>query len=706
MEILWIFVTLPILVALLETKSRENKRTSELRRIYEEGRLSERDAVALGMKEAASQASEMMETQSKNEIKSADTLQHESKQDAKTFVAKSAANSGDTETASPTQTQLPQKHHFSVISLLLAVGVALIFGVGVMLIGSIRSSLSVGGWLAALCAGSALLFGASAMARKRWHLQRTGEAFFLFGTSFLTLSIWATGALGMFGNGLSGYHNPWMLALAAAILTAVSCLALQLYRDIGWSISALCGFCMTYVCFCKAVCPNNGMFCLAIGVYAAAVACFIEPLKRKFPLLFEKSGDIYALYVTFVGCVLLMLHASEHSPLIGVGALCLAAAFLSPTVSRRLNGWTALPVAILILSGFGMVCYHLMVSEWGWKTDPFKTLLCMMTAAVLLLILFSERYFSKAEGGFLAAFCVMVGVTQFYLIGGFVLNTIADESLVMVGAVALLLMTAVAAISLGNRCFFGSLAVESVVVLCCLAELLFSVEETIVIAAMIAVAVCGMVFTFIKPLRTRVSDFFFPLMAFYGGYAGAYTWGDEGIFASTLFCVMILASGIVFWLFAIENRTNHVRQYVQGIFGGAMIVMSFPALAECSLIGELDDVNGIIGTLYMAIFALLIVLTIRQSQNQFTPLRKLLIILYCLPFLLLCQMLLDDYCIWTILGFLVVAAAAAYLWRLCVKWKHPRCSVFSFIVMLAMLFVTIMLIRTEGEWRLYDSITL
>lgn len=200
--------------------------------------------------------------------------------------------SGDPEGMQPAAVK-QETSNLSAITAMLSVGVLLVIFAGLIFVRSAWSSLTDGGRLATLAAGSVLFFGTSALARRVWKLERTGMAFFTLGAAFLPISVWAAGYLELLGDGLSGPDNPWLIALAFASFTVIALIAVRIYRMKGWGIAFLCGLTVTYLCLAEAVTLHRDMsaaaFLTAVAVYALI---FVFGAKAAAPRLPAEIGTV------------------------------------------------------------------------------------------------------------------------------------------------------------------------------------------------------------------------------------------------------------------------------------------------------------------------------------------------------------------------------------------------------------------------------
>ena len=328
--------------------------------------------------------------------------------------------SGDPEGMQPAAVK-QETSNLSAITAMLSVGVLLVIFAGLIFVRSAWSSLTDGGRLATLAAGSVLFFGTSALARRVWKLERTGMAFFTLGAAFLPISVWAAGYLELLGDGLSGPDNPWLIALAFASFTVIALIAVRIYRMKGWGIAFLCGLTVTYLCLAEAVTLHRDMsaaaFLTAVAVYALI---FVFGAKAAAPRLPAEIGTVlepfafglgglaavgiwgYSLYTA--GNVL--FESDFDGWHCAVPFFLAAFLFFAPAVTGRLNQWTVLPVSLMTVPAFLTLLSPLYRPVFHWHGLHYAAgsylCLCLLITALLWLILLQTNSLpDETRGGFL-----------------------------------------------------------------------------------------------------------------------------------------------------------------------------------------------------------------------------------------------------------------------------------------------------------------
>ena len=300
-------------------------------------------------------------------------------------------------------------NRISAITLMLSVGVLLVIIAGLIFVRSAWGSLSDGGRLATLAAGSVLFFGTAALAHRIWKLERTGMAFFTLGAAFLPISVWAAGYLGLLGDGLSGAGNPWLIGIAFASFAVISLIAVKLYRQKSWGIAFLCGLTVSYLCIAEALTLHRessaAPFLIAATVYALLLIFGARPLSVRIPQEIGSVLEPVAVAVSILAaitafcfaagsCVSLLAENSSGSWLYAVPAFLAAFVFFSPVFTERLRNSTVLPVSLLAAPAFtallipvfrSVFCYE--KGEFTISADSTYIALILMICALLWLIL-------------------------------------------------------------------------------------------------------------------------------------------------------------------------------------------------------------------------------------------------------------------------------------------------------------------------------
>ena len=393
---------LALSIWLLVTQKKAKKQRDVLERLYRRGELKTEDAIAAGLlkKQSISQKPAAAEPPIANpEEKPQGTIVTEKPPEV---------------TSPPPEPVKPKKEKqpISAISILLAVGVTLVIIAGLLFVRSTWETLSDGGRLAVLGAGSLLFFGASALANRVWHLKRTGAAFFTLGTAFFPISVWAAGSFALLGKGLAGASNPWLLSLAAASFTILACLAVRKEKQIGWSIAVMAGFSVTYACLCRGIIKNDGVFFLAITAYVLLLAYAVKPLAHKFPPYISKAAELFAIAAAFCAIPLLLLAEKNTTVLFGIGALMLVAAFLSESIASRLKMGTAFVACGLVVCGFAMALHPFYRHNFAWGDGNFSAFIGILTAVVMMTLHAMERNSKAEQLSYRLAYYVTAGFSQ------------------------------------------------------------------------------------------------------------------------------------------------------------------------------------------------------------------------------------------------------------------------------------------------------
>ena len=285
----------------------------------------------------------------------------------------------------------PKQLNISAISAMLAVGVVLVVVAGLLFVRSQWDSLANGGKLTILGAGSLLFFGVSALAHRVWKLERTGMAFYTIGAAFLPLSIWAAGYFELLGNGLSGASNKWTITLAFAAFTVTALAAVPIYQQIGWGIATLCGFSATYLCFTYALTEvltdDRAPVLLCAGLYALLLTFSANLLKDKLPKPIGKAIVPFSLGFAIFACILQFTEIYASKGMIAAAAaLVCAACWFAPAAAEKLENWAVSPFGVMSFYGFAKMFYPLTNREMADYLALHETGWLQLTAIVCILV--------------------------------------------------------------------------------------------------------------------------------------------------------------------------------------------------------------------------------------------------------------------------------------------------------------------------------
>lgn len=330
--------------------------------------------------------------------------------------------------------RIGQNVHISAISVMLSVGTALIIIAGLIFVRSAWDTMGSFGKLLTLAAGSGLFFGASALARRAWSLERTAMAFFTLGAVFLPISVWAAGCFELLGKELSGTGNPWLIALSFAAFTPIALYAAKNYRQLGWGIAAAAGAALAYYFAAggllrtislpdgsrKAV--GMAVFCLAAAIPAPVLAFRCEELAARLHSPMNRIPAPLAAGITAVSGILTFAcfdagkAGHRLTALYAAAFILIAAALLAPVFAERLKNLTMIPVTGYLLLGCAMLLFPLYDTVFRQYDAETGNLLRRngdvyasavgMTCAVLILILLLLRVLPETvrKGGLIAAF--------------------------------------------------------------------------------------------------------------------------------------------------------------------------------------------------------------------------------------------------------------------------------------------------------------
>ena len=351
----------------------------------------------------------------------------------------------------------------SAISVMLSVGVALIIIAGLIFVRSQWETMGAPGKLATLAAGSGLFFGASALAKRAWHLERTGMAFFTLGAVFLPISVWAAGYFGLLGARLTGADNLLLIALSFASFVPIAVIAAHSYRQIGWGIAAVTGGALAYYFAAGGLAkqislPDHTWTPVAMAVFVLAAALpaplltygaprFRSRLRApmdRIPVPFAACFTCISAVMTLV-CFTQELTDRSLTALYAGALFLIAAALLAPMITDAMKDFVMVPVAGYVLMGLGMLMrplYYSVIRLTDEQTGEvlqknIATFIALILAAGALLFLIAHLSNILPEtiknGVFYASLSLTAAACGFQLID------IAHPNAVMIAATVILL---------------------------------------------------------------------------------------------------------------------------------------------------------------------------------------------------------------------------------------------------------------------------
>lgn len=591
----------------------------------------------------------------------------------------------------PKPSQLKEEIKVSAISVMLSVGVALVILAGMLFVRTAWDSLTGTGRLAVLGAGSALFFGASAMAHKLWHLERTGTAFFILGSVFLPLSIWAAGCFDLLGKPLAGASNPWLLALSCGTFTVISLLAVRIYKKTSWGVLFLCGFTLTYSFAAIGIFDQLTPFGAALSALALAFCLFAEPLSKNLPAPIGKPLPIFSIAVAFLTIPLILAQWDDNYLVQGIAGFLAAACFLTPNSLRSLKPFASVPMCGMCIYAFARLGQPLLPDElhpaaYTVSSTELAILVCIVCALLMLLLVCSKALPDDSVSGFQAVYCIIAAVsigisTLFALIEG-------DFHLLTVIASGLLpLIALVSAIRSTKPLMRGFLAAETSAFFSVLSfylgtrlEISESNSTTLWLFGLFLAG--GLLFRFVKPIRTTFSDFLFPICTLLFGYVCSDDFFHDNI---AYFGVAAMAVTVPAFLhLAYEGGKRGCAQHVHALLSPIALFLTILALTENCPHPNID--SGVFTLIWSACAPLLGFLSYFTVKRGFNSVRKLTFAAFLIPPLyvgVFAPSLEND--IYPVLLSALNACACAILWRIFSARGMRKLSTASFALMLILL---------------------
>lgn len=581
----------------------------------------------------------------------------------------------------PAPIQQPkEKKTISSISFMLAVGVVFIILAGVLLVRTQWESLAAGGRLAVLAAGSVLFFGASALAHKLWKLERTGSAFFILGSAFLPISVWAAGYLELLGKSLSGASNPWLMSISFGIFAIISLLAVRIYKKTGWGVLFLSGLTISFAWLAQAISGEHAYQIAALAVFICAMNYLAKPLSERLPLPISKPLPTFSLVAAFLLIYLVLIHPSEHPLVYGVAGILTAACFLTPYALRSIKGFAAIPVCGMSLYGLAELMHPL--TDNGAFSLPAETVaafVCIFCALCMLLIAAAEKIPEDTAVGFRAAFYLCAGaglLVTFYCIA----SAVEYHWLLFTANIILFAATILHTLRTG-KAFPKGLAAAEAVLLCMGIGVFFgeSIEidyEPLTLLLIPALLLLFWIpFHFCKYLHTTFADFAFPLTVGFFSFCLSISFDSEWQ-ANVSFGIMLFLT-VVFWLLATEHRTRTISQHFFAVFS-PLALCSAALLTNFTTFWDLDSDLFFLGWTVLSLG--FVFLTYFTTKGKFHSVRKLLFNLFLIPPIVLALILGNDASgIYILADILITAAACLGVWRIFSVHGMRKRSTFSFL---------------------------
>ncbi len=181
-----------------------------------------------------------------------------------------------------------KKQRFNPVNVILIIGVFFIITAGVLFTGSTWQHLGDPVRIAILASLSVLFFSISELSAKKFKLQRTAAAFFVLGSAFLPVTLFASGYLELFGSWFSAFGAGRFLlyATAAALLGIAALRGTFLYKSMVFAWTALSSLTAVIVCSSWHIWGSAGPLALVLAGYCAALvltAAFQEKHRADQP---------------------------------------------------------------------------------------------------------------------------------------------------------------------------------------------------------------------------------------------------------------------------------------------------------------------------------------------------------------------------------------------------------------------------------------
>lgn len=615
----------------------------------------------------------------------------------------------------PYRVSPPQRQtgfNVSAITVMLSVGVVLIVVAGLLFVRSAWSSLSDFGRLLTLAAGSGLFFGASALARRVWKLERTGMAFFTLGAAFLPISVWAAGYFHLLGDALSGASNRWLIALSFASFSVIALIAVRIYKQLGWGIASLCGLTLTYLYAASAASKiitdsqsSAAVFLIAAAVLALGFAYSSRVVRYRLPLAIGRAYEPFAVgYTGCAGAAMLSTLAADRAwGLCAAAVFCTAAAFFAAPMAERLKQASAVPVTLLGLLGFGKLLHPLLdqreIALLIFSDTQYAALLCMICAGVWLILLTAKLLPAHIRTG--------AQYAGYALIGTSLAASLLDPDpnvICLIAVICMLLLILLhtrkivwkpASILLAGVCFVLACQIYVFVDFYTHSDHKYAQQQLLLFAVLMMLNFG--IFRFTKKHCTAVSDLLFTVTA---GIAAIDIVSDSRPAPAQIPALLILALLILlYWALALAHDTHKPIQHVYAVLTPVTLLAA--VLASQDMFLHADSVTV---TIVWSLLSFVVGFgTYFTTKKRFHTVRRLLFGLTVVPPVLLGIFGNDRaYGNPMILRQLICIAAALAVWQIFAARGRRYLSAASFSTALLLVTETTYFILRD---RVFDGKT-
>lgn len=278
-------------------------------------------------------------------------------------TAKTAEPDSSTVPSAPAVFVTEKKHRISSINVLLVLGAMFIIIAGLIFATTSWKILSNGIKAVVLFSFSALFFGVSSLAERKFSLKRTGALFYTLGSVFLPITLVAAGYFKVFGEWFSlfGEGRPLLLAIAFTSLSAVCLKGCADYKSPVFAWANLVSFSAAVCSLILQFTDRADVFAAAASVYGLAVIFLCSALSKRtsekfVPLLSQLN--IFAAVNTVLLSVSALVSAADggNGTIVLVSCVIFASAYIKmsflDTPLSKGNGFVGvIPFVIFISCG-------------------------------------------------------------------------------------------------------------------------------------------------------------------------------------------------------------------------------------------------------------------------------------------------------------------------------------------------------------------
>ena len=475
-----------------------------------------------------------------------------------------------------------KKHTINPASAMLVIGSALVVIAGMIFSTAKWNDMSNWQRTGVIALMAAFFFGLSAVAHKKLKLENTGMAFYMLGSVFTAITFVTVGYFGLLGSWLSVKGGGfWLLySFAALLITVFSAGAVKLYKKGAFVHAALYGGLCSFTLMSVQIFDGSpDMWALFLNIIAAVPIFLLYKQKLRFGSeMYDDQLKLFTIVLSviyFVAALPFMIANLDGgwtlpcflTMLVWIGQAVAYGLLLDSDALRHIHPMlvviTLTELAVSIpgiaketrLLVFGISIF-LAATVYRYVSQIRTRLSDILFPAVLLFSLFTANNVAHREG--------QLAVCTGLLMGIFLMQSITKDKTEMSRGFTVMLPFSVLIADYG------------------LSELLkHSFDLTLVPSLFISASVmfaAAMVFTFVKPVRTVLSDAVFPIsmLVTYSCCASFYDSGSDAVM--TFFAAVMLLAVIA--VHACEDHTKrmvghfkYVLPFSAAIFGQGIAVL-------------------------------------------------------------------------------------------------------------------------------------